>query len=74
MIIFYITCQLFFTFFAVVILVYFNYFVVHQDLGQGHGNLKCFLPLCGVRYRAENYLGKHKVESEQDGIAVVISV
>jgi hypothetical protein len=42
-IIFYITCQLFFTFFAVVILVYFNYFVVHQDLGQGHGNLKCFV-------------------------------
>lgn len=47
---------------------------MHLDHGQGHGDLKCFLPLCRVRYSTENSLDKHKVESEQDGMALMLSV
>lgn len=44
---------------------------------QGHGNLKCAaeadITEAGVGQRAENYQSKHKMESEQDAIALAIS-
>jgi len=45
--------------------------------GQGPENLKCVtkadMTIGRMEQKAKNCLGKHKMESEQDGVALVIS-